>query len=170
MEALGRAVDISLGVINTDVQAGPATGNRIHLRRFDQLSIVLLAGFTGAVDPLNVTLREHNAVAAGVSQNLAIIDHYYLKTKAPALLGNETWAKVTQLPKAATLTAFGTAAEQKLMVIEVNGDQLSDGFEWVSLDIPDQGAAVGTKVASVLYVMADLNIQRAPANLSNPQA
>lgn len=168
MEALGRHFDIAAGVITVDVQAGPATGSRVHLKNASGVSIVTLASFTGAVDPLNVTLREHNAAAAGVSQNLAIIDHYYLKTAA-ALDATRTWTRVPQA-KAATLAVFGTAAEQKLMVIEVDAAQLSDGFEWVSLDIPDQGAAVGTKVASVLYLLRDLTVQRAPANLVNPQA
>lgn len=168
MESLGRLIDVVPGVLNVDVQAGAATGNRVRLKNYDQCTILVFAGFTGAVDPLNVTLREHNASSAGTSQNLAIIDHYYLKTAA-ALTGAQTWARVNQA-KAATLAAFGTAGEQKLLAIEVNADQLSDGFQWISLDIPDQGAAVGTKVTSVLYVMGDLIIQRAPANLVNPNA
>ncbi len=168
MEGLGRVLDVAAGVINVDVQAAAATGGRVRLARSSGLTIMVLAGFTGAVDPLNITLRQHNAAVAGTSQDLAIIDHYYLKTAA-ALTSAATWTRVTQT-KAATLAAFGTAAEQKLLAVEVDGAQLADGFGWVSLDIPDQGAQLGTKVTSVLYLLRDLTVQRAPANLANPAA
>lgn len=168
MEALGRLYDIAAGVVTVDTQAGAATGNRVHLNNAGGVSIVILAGFTGAVDPLNVTLREHTLAAAGTSQNLPIIDHYYLKSEA-TLDADETWTRVPQTA-AATLAVFGTAAEQKLLVIEIDAAQLSDGFGWISLDVPDQGAAVGTKVTSVLYLLRDLAVQRSAANMANPNA
>jgi hypothetical protein len=166
MEALGRLYDVSAGVVGVDVQAGAATGNRVSLRGAAGCSIVVLAGFTGDVDPLNVTLRQHTAASGGTSQNLAVIDHYYLKSEA-SLDGDETWTRVAQ-SASATLAAFGTPEEQKLLVIEVDGTELADGFGYVSLDVPDQGAGLGTKVLSVLYLLHGLVSQREPDDLRAP--
>lgn len=168
MEALGRLYDLSTGIINVDVQAGPATGSRVHLDKAQGVTIVVLAGFTGDVDPLNLTLRMHTQAAGGTSSDAPFIDHYYIKTEA-TLDGDETWTRVNQT-KAATLAAFGTPEEQKLVAIEVDGSQLSDQFDYISVDVPDQGAGLGTKVLSVLYILHDLVVQREPVDLASPQA
>jgi uncharacterized protein YybS (DUF2232 family) len=163
VDGLGRAFDLAVGGLNVDVQAGALTGNRVALRDASALTVVLLAGFTGTVDALNVTLRQHSAASGGSSADLVAIDRYYLKS-AVALAGTEPWVEVTQT-LSASLTAFGTAAHQKLVAFEVAAEQLSDGFGFVSLNVPDQGAAVGTKVASVLYVLHGLVQERAPHRL-----
>jgi hypothetical protein len=167
VEGLGRLFDLAAGVLNVDVQAGAATGNRVSLRNAQGVAIIVFAGFSGDVDALNVTLQEHDAASGGNSQNLAVIDHYYLKSEA-TLDGDEVWTRVDQTA-AATLAAFGTPEEQKLLAIEVDATQLSDGFAYVSLNIPDQGAGLGTKVASVLYLLHDLVYQRAPELLDHTQ-
>jgi hypothetical protein len=166
MRGLGRLFDVSAGVVGVDTQAGPATANRVSLRDAEGVTILVLAAFSGAVDALNVTLRQHTAASGGTSADLAIIDRYWIKTEA-TLDGDEAWTEVSQTA-AATLAAFGTAAEQKLLAIEVDDNQLADGFSYVSLDVPDQGAAVGTKVTSVLYVLHGLGVHRKPHLLRAP--
>ncbi|MGH9252233.1 MAG: hypothetical protein ACRD0W_22360, partial [Acidimicrobiales bacterium] len=106
--------------------------------------------------------------AAGTSQNLATITQYYTKSEA-ALDGDETWTKVTQSASQTITNADWDDALQVLAVIEVEAEELSDGFEWISLNIADPGAGTGQE-GCVFYVMYDLAIQRAPENLAQPNA
>ncbi len=55
------------------------------------------------------------------------------------------------------------------MVIEVRSEQLSDGFEWVSLNVPDLGTN-GTKYVAILNVVHDLMVMRKPTNLAQLNA
>lgn len=168
MEALGRLIDIVAGINVVDLGAAANTGNRVSLKRASGVTIVLFKEVGAAGEDPVLTLKEHNAASGGTSQNLVAIDHYYQKTKATALLGNETWTKVTQT-KAATVTLTGLGDDYGIFVFEIDGAALSAGFKWVSLDIADVGAT-GTQLGGVLYLLRDLAVQRAPANLSNPQA
>lgn len=166
-EGLGRLFDISAGIIPVDSQTGAMTGKRVSLKNSGAVSIVVFKAVGTANDDPVLTLKQHTAASSGTSANLAIIDHAYLKDAA-LLAGTETWTKLTQAA-GATLTdpgGAGTSAEhQQILVIEVRGEQLSDGYKYVSLDIADTGSA-GAQLISCLYLLHDLNVQRAPANLA----
>jgi len=164
MEALGRLFDISIGAVPTDAVAGAITGKRVRLTNAGGVTIVVVC--TGAsTDVLDVDLQEHNASTGGTSQDLDIITHYYLKDEA-TLDGDEQWTKVTQ-SAGSEITNAGTASQEQILVIEVDSTQLSDGFEYLSLNVPDLGTN-GTKHCAVLYLLRDLTVQRAPANLAAP--
>lgn len=164
MEALGRLFDISIGATPADAVAGAITGKRVRLNRASGVTIVVVAG-AGSTDILDVDLQEHSAATGGTSQDLDIIDHYYLKDET-TLDGDETWTKVTQ-SAASEITNAGSASAEQILVIEVDATQLSDGFEYVSLNVPDLGTN-GSKYVTVLYLLRDLTVQRAPANLAAP--
>lgn len=169
MEALGRLCDIVAGVAPLDLQTA-RTGNRVHLKNSASCMIVVFKGAGTAGDDPTVTLRQHTAASSGSSANLATIDHYYLKN-ATSLAGSETWTKVTQSVAATVVDpgGAGTSAEsQQILVVHVDGAELSDGYEWLSLDVADTGT--NAQLGAVLYFLYDLEIQRAPANLANPQA
>lgn len=169
MEALGRLFDIVAGVAPLDLQTA-RTGIRVHLRNSASVTIVIFKGAGTAGDDPTFTLKQHTASSAGTSGNLAVIDHYYYKN-ATTLLGSETWTKVTQ-SIAATIVdpgGAGTSAEsQQIVSFNVDGTELSDGYEWVSLDVADTGS--NAQLGAVLYLLHGLTVQRAPANLANPQA
>lgn len=166
MEALGRLFDISVGAVPTDAVAAAITGNRVHLKNASGVTIVVVT--TGAsTDITDVDLQQHTAASGGTTQDLDVITRYHYKSEA-TLDGDETWTKGTQTA-ASEVTNVGAASEQLLLVIEVEASQLSDGYEWVSLDIPDLGTN-GTRHCAILYLLRDLNVQRAPVNLANPQA
>lgn len=167
MEALGRVFDVSVGFQPVDMQTAANTGKRVSLRRSQAVTIVMFKAIGTAGDDPVLTLKEHNANTGGTSQNLAAIDHYYLKTATtPGLVGTETWSKVTQT-LAATITdpgGAGTSAESaQIVVIEVDGTKLSDGFNHISLDVADVGG--NAQLGCVLYFPHDLTVQRKPANL-----
>ncbi|PBC71573.1 hypothetical protein BX265_6183 [Streptomyces sp. TLI_235] len=166
-EALGRNFDVSIGVAPVDLQAAQ-TGKRVSLRNAAGCTILIIKAAGTAGDDPTVTLKQHTASSGGTSANLAIIDHYYLKS-ATTLAGSETWTRVAQTA-AATIAdpgAAGTSAEsQQLIAIEVDARSLSDGYKYISLDVADTGT--NAQLGTVVYLLRDLTAQRTPANLVAP--
>lgn len=164
--ALGRLFNVSVGAVPTDAVAGAITGNRIHMKDCGGVSFIVIA--TGAsTDILDLDLQEHNAASGGTSQDLDIITKYYYQSET-TLDGDETWTEGSQ-SAASEITNVGAASEETLVVVEVRSEQLSDDFEWVSLNVPDLGTN-GTKHVAILNVAHDLMVQRKPTNLANLNA
>lgn len=166
MEGLGRLFDIGLGFAPVDLNTAGATGKRVNLSKASGCCILLAVGVAASgVEDLVLTAKQHTAYTSGTSSNLAVVDHYYIKSEA--LLDNdESWVKTTQTAsQTITLAGASLAASQCLVAIEVGADQLSDGYAWVSLDVADPGSAA--RIGFVAYILHDLSVQRAPANLGN---
>lgn len=163
--ALGRLFNVSVGAVPTDAVAGAITGNRVRLKDAGGVSFIVVA--TGAsTDILDLDLQEHNAATGGTSQDLDIITKYYYQSET-TLDGDETWTEGSQ-SAASEITNVGAASEETLVVVEVRSEQLSDGYEWVSLNVPDLGTN-GTKHVAILNVLHDLMVMRKPTNLAAPQ-
>lgn len=137
MEALGRLYNhIHL-----------ADGVYVNCRRGGTIAFLCyLAGAAGDV----YTLTEATSAAGGGAQVLACITRYYTCTGD----GTDTWTKRTQAAGSTVTTA--AAATQNCMVVEVNTDSLSDGYDFLKL--ASTGAGLVTAMA------CDLKPQRAPAN------
>lgn len=168
--ALGRLFDLSTGSVPADADGGAITGKRVSLRDAQGVTIVVIGAVGTASDDLQLDLQEHNAASGGTSQDLDIITDYFHKSEL-TLDGDETWTKVTQAAASeiSDVGGAGTSAElQQLVAIDVAAEQLSEGFDWVSLNIPDLGSA-GAKYVAVLYILWGLKQQRAPENLPAPQ-
>lgn len=162
--ALGRLFNVSAGAVPTDAVAAAITGNRVHLKDARCCSFIVIAS-AGSTDILDLDLQEHNAATGGTSQDLDIITKYYYQDEA-TLDGDETWTEGSQTA-ASEITNVGSASAQQLVVVEVRAEQLSDGFEWVSLNVPDLGTN-GTKFVAILNVLTGLEVMRKPTNLANP--
>ncbi len=164
--ALGRLFNISVGAVPADVVAAAITGNRIHLKDGGGVTFVIIAS-AGSTDILDLDLQEHTAGPAGTgtSQDLDVITTYFYQSET-TLDGDEVWTKAVQSPAASEITNVGAASTEQLVVVEVGAEQLSDGFEWVSLNVPDLGTN-GTKWVAILNILHDLHIQRAPELLAN---
>jgi hypothetical protein len=54
-----------------------------------------------------------------------------------------------------------------MAVVEVQASELSDGYEWVSVNTTDSGTTTG-KLGTVIAILYDLKVQRAPENLAAP--
>ena len=94
-EALGRLIDISVGVAPVDLSVAASTGKRVGLRNAAGVTVVFRKGAgAGGEDPV-LTFRQHTAASGGTSQNLATVDHYYTKSAA-TLAGTETWNRAAQ--------------------------------------------------------------------------
>jgi len=172
MEALGNVLDIAAAFAPVDGSTAAITGKRVSLRNAGHVSFVVNKGIGTAGDDPVFTLKQHTASTGGTTANLAIIDHYYLKTATtPGLLGSETWTRVAQTASA-TITdpgGAGTSAEsQQILVIEVDAQSLSDGYTHVSLDVADVGT--NAQLVSGLAIRSSLHVNRAPQNLSSSLA
>jgi hypothetical protein len=108
-------------------------------------------------------------LTGGTSADLDVVTAWHIKHEA-TLDGDETWTTVTQAAASeVSLTGATYAASQVILVIEVHASQLSDGFEWVSLDMADAGVG-GTRAGGALAILFDLEVQRKPSNLAQLNA
>ena len=166
-EALGRVVDVAIGVAPLDMQTS-RTGLLVSLKDNGGVLIVIAKGIGTAGDVPTWTLNQYTTSAGGGAATLPIIDHYWVKSATtPGLVGTETWTKVTQTA-AATITdpagSGGTYAQsQMLIALEVDGKLLSSGYSYVALS----SASVGShaQLSTTLYLPRDLDVQRAPEKL-----
>ncbi|NGO68525.1 hypothetical protein [Streptomyces boncukensis] len=166
MKALGRHFDIGSAIVPVDLATAANTGHRLHLKNYGGVAIVgYLATGTAAENP-TFDVREHDAASGGTSQDLDVVDTYYVKSEA-TLDGDETWTANTQTAASEVTDTDWDDANEVLVVMEVDSTQLSDGFEWISVNVADPGTA---HVGCAFYVMYDLAVQRAPENLAQPNA
>lgn len=156
--AFGRDWIPSVGAVPTDAVAGAITGNRVHMSKGRSVAFLVVAA-AGSTDILDLDLQEHDAATGGTSQDLDIIDTYWYEDEA-TLDGDETFTKATQTA-ASEITNVGSASAQQLVVVEVRAEQLSDGYEWVSLNVPDLGTN-GTKYVAIINLVCKPYAQRSP--------
>lgn len=165
-EGLGRLFDLSAGIVPVDSQTAAMTGNRVSLRNCGSATIVVFKAAGTANDDPVLDLQQHTASTSGTTADLDTIDHYWIKQEA-TLDGDETWTRVTQTA-ASEVTLNTTSAESQMLVaIPVHASQLTDGYDYISLNIADTGSA-GAQLISAFYILHDLNVQRAPENLVAP--
>jgi hypothetical protein len=112
---------------------------RVNMQNARACTFVLIGATSG-----NATINECNAASGGTEQALAVITRYW--TQASGL-----WTKVTQ---AAASTV--TAVTGGLLAVTITADSMSDGFTYL-----DATHATG----SFVYILSDLEVQRAPENL-----
>jgi len=166
-DALGRLFDVSIGWSPVDAQTAQ-TGKRVSLRNAGGCTILVVKAAGTAADDHSYDLKQHTASSGGTSADLDIIATYYLKSET-TLDGDETWTKLTQTAASEIVEAgaAGTSAEQEqLIVIEVDARQLSDGYDYISLDSGGEGS--NAQLSTCVYILRDLAVQRTPANLVAP--
>jgi len=162
--ALGRLFDISLGSITTDAVAAAKTGLRFHMKGCAGVTIVAVkATDAGTTDDFAADLNQHTASTGGTSTDLDIVTDYFSKTET-TLDGDETWVRTTQTAASEITAVAGTAELQGIFVIEVAASQLADGYEWISLNMPDLGST-DVQWYTILYIPWGLKAERKPENL-----
>jgi hypothetical protein len=165
-QGLGADFDIGTQIGPVDLADGANTGHRIHLMNYGAVTFVGYLGVGTAAEAPTFTLQEHNANTGGTSQNLAVIDEYWQKEEL-ALDGDETWTRVAQTAAATVTDADWDDANQVLVAFKVRAEQLTDAFEWVSVNVADPGTA---HIGTVFAIMHDLKTQRTAQNLVQPNA
>ncbi len=162
---LGRVFDVGSVIVPIDLATGNNTGHRIHLHNAEGIAFVGYLNNGTAGEAPTFVVQEHDANTSGNSQDLDVVDTYYQK-EASALDGTQAWTKVTQTAGDVT-DADWDDANEVLVVFEVQASELSDGFEWISVNVADPGTA---HVGAVLAILYGLNVQRAPENLAQLNA
>ncbi len=164
MEGLGRVFDLAL-IAPPAATNGAVTGKRVHLKNASGCAFVLVGGVATGGDDLQVDVQQYTVSSGGSALDLDTVTKYHYKS-AVAMDNSETWTTVTQTAasEVAVAAAATTDIQQNILVVEVDAAELSDGYEWVSLNVPDLGT--GDKTLTVIAILYDLNVQRKPANLA----
>lgn len=97
------------------------------------------------------TVQEAQDAAGTGATNLAVVDHFYDSSGVGG-----AWSAQTQAA-AATVVNDGTAGHD-CSVFTINAEQLSDGFTHVK--------CTSTSTGTVVAILHDLSVQRAPENLA----
>ena len=163
---IGKTFDILSQIVPVDLATAANTGHRINMENYGKMTFVLALATGTAAQAPTVTLQEHTANTGGTSTNLVAIDEYYTKSEA-TLDGDETWTKVTQTAAATMTDATWDDALQVIAAFTIDADELSDGYEWLSVNIADPGTA---HIGTVLAIGSELRVQRTPGNLPQPNA
>ena len=168
MSNLGLGADFDVGsvIVPIDLADGANTGHRIHLMNYGAVTFVGYITTGTAAEAPTFDLKEANAATGGTSQDLDVIDEYWTKTEA-TLDGDETWTRVTQTAASEVTDATWDDANQLIVAFKVRAEQLTDAFEWVSVDVADTGTA---HIGCVFAIMHDLKVMRSPQNLVQPNA
>ena len=122
-----------------DIDAGAVTSDAFKMTNYSHATILISLGVTGAAS--TVTLKE-NQDASGTGAT-AIAFSYYAEETAG---GDTTGART-----AATSSGFATSTNDGVFyVIEINAEDLSDGYEWLTVHMTDPGAATFGSIGVVL--------------------
>lgn len=166
---LGKDFDIVPAIVPVNLNTAGNTGGRVHMRDCAGVAIVIFASIGTAASDLAIDVQEADAATGGNIQDLDIVTKYYIKD-ALSLTTATTWAEVSQsaASEIADTGGAGTSAEHsQVVVVEVDAGQLSDGFEWISVNVPQPGA---TKLGCAFYLRHGLKIKRKPQNLADSNA
>jgi hypothetical protein len=168
MRALGNLYDIAPQWIpHADLAAGAQTGLRIHLNKHESVTFVVFMGAASAgTDTFVPDVLQHTASTSGVTTDLDVITEWYIKYEA-SLDNDETWTRVTQ-SAASEISLTGATyggTIQLLLVFEVDAAQLSDGNEWVSIDMADAGTG-GTRPGAAIAILNKPYNARRPDRLA----
>lgn len=107
-------------------------------------------------DAETFTVAEAEDAAGTNAQNLAVLTHHY--TNASAAGANKWTRDPTDGTEYTATAVVTTTTALPVAAIEVNAKSLSDGFTYVRCS----SSATGT----VMAIVHDLNVQRAPINLN----
>jgi hypothetical protein len=164
IEALGRLFNVASVVAPVDLSTGAQTGQRVRLRQGTGVAFIYFAGAGTAGEDVDLDVQQHTAASAGTSADLDVVTHFYSKREA-TLDNDETWVRTPQAAASEVNLGDDEGENQVLAVVEIQANQLSDGYEWVSVNTTDSGTTAG-KVGGVLALVYDLQAMRKPENLA----
>lgn len=146
---LGSDFDVSIGIAPVNLATGANTGARQLMRGVEYMTVLYIGGASAVAEPPVLTVRQHTAVTAGSSADLAVVTEYWHKSEA-TLDNDEPWVRVAQ---AASATVTGTAEMQQLIAFRVRADSMTAG-PYLSVDVADEGTGPG--LGCVVYLLGGL--------------
>jgi len=155
---LGSDFDIVLGIAPVNLSTGANTGARHHMGDAEAVVVLFVGGAGAASEPPVLTLKQHTAVTAGATADLAVVTEFWTKSEA-TLDNDELWVRATQ---AAGAVVTGTAAVQQLIAFRVRTDSLTAG-PYMSVNVAAPG--VGAQLGTVLYIPVGLDVRSTPVSM-----
>jgi hypothetical protein len=166
IKALGRLFNLGLIIPPVDLSGGAQTGIRVHLKDYDGVAFVYIADAGTAGEDVDLDVQQHTVATSGTPADLDTITEWYSKRET-TLDNDEAWVKSTQSAASEVDLGDDEGEVQVMAVVEVQASELSDGYEWVSVNTTDSGTTTG-KLGTVIAILYDLKVQRAPENLAAP--
>lgn len=120
--------------------ASGAAGARIGIKGSNKCAFVIQIN-TGSATTLVATLRQHDDAAAGNSADIVSTVPHYVKADADA-----QYTRVDGSVAALAIADLDTA--KGIVIVEVNYDDLIEGYEFVSIELATSGDA-GVRIASI---------------------
>jgi hypothetical protein len=115
---------------------------------------ILSTGIGTAGNDVVITLDEADTAAGGNVQALAKITRIDHKVGATAINAVGQFTTVTQTAAASyDSDPIAEAENEALIVIEVNAEDLSAGFDFIKFDVNDVGT--GAQIGSAIYLLMD---------------
>jgi len=151
-------------IIPVDLTTGANTGDRVHMKNYERCVFVLLTAIGTAGDDPVISAQQHTAASGGTSADL-LFTRIRHKVGATALSAVEDFTLVEQTAAASYDSDPVAGAEnQAMFVIEIRASDLTDGYDWISFNVADVGAAA--QLGAALYIMCE----PAYAGATPPQA
>lgn len=147
-----------------DINAAARTGVRVDCRDVGLATFIGITNDVAAV--VTYTFQEHTLIAAGTTQSLATITHYWEKsaTTDALLLSEDFLDKQTQ---AAVATVATTTAHANVVAVPFAMDEMDivDGFRWISVNTSAPGAAC---IAAGFWILGNMRYAQAEITVTMP--
>lgn len=160
MYALGRLFNIGLIVPPIDLSGGAVTGGRVHLKGCSGVAFVYVADAGTAGEDVDLDVQQHTVATSGTPLDLDVVTQWYSKRET-TLDNDEIWVRSTQTAASEVDLGDDEGEVQVLAVVEVATHQLTDGYEWVSVNTTDSGSTAG-KLGTIIAITYGLEQQRRP--------
>lgn len=134
---LMEELQVKVGTGPIDLDAGNNVGARIDMKQFARVTFIAFAGAGTTPSSHTFSFKQHTAASAGTTAVLSHANPYYHR------LGTATSFTKVQPSSAADAYDLDTLVgdAKYVVVFEVLSEDLTDGYEWVSLDQTDAGGA-----------------------------
>lgn len=156
---MGRAMEnhlLEVGGVPVDITGAGMAGDYFNMKNAGRLLVVLACG-AWAGGTAAVTLKQASDVAGTGEKALG----FTKKWSRTALTGTE-WSEDT-----VAANTFDLDTANEIHVIEVNAEDLDDGFPCVRADVASPGA--NADLLAMFYVADAIKSPRAPALLADPK-
>ncbi len=160
MYALGRLFNLASIIPPIDLSSGAQTGRRVHLKGCSGVAFVYIADAGTAGEDVDLDVQQHNVSSSGTPLDLDVVTQWYSKRET-TLDNDEVWVRSTQTAASEVDLGDDEGEQEIIAVVEVATKDLTDGYEWVSVNTTDSGTTTG-KLGTVLAITYGLEQQRRP--------
>ena len=145
--------DIVAGIIPVDLTTAANPGDWVSMAKHKRLTVVVFTAIgTAGQDPV-ITINEATNNAEGGTQVLACLTDVWEKIGATAIGAITNWTRTTQAAGSTYTNAAGAAEGEYLLVFDIFADQLSDGYDYIAVDVADVGA--NAQLGCMLYILSE---------------